>query len=180
VLFYRAVLGLEPDDVWVLPDPHGLVRSRALASANRSLRFTLNISASRNTVTGRSVSTFAGAGIHHIAFRTGDIFAAAGKCRANGVPLLPIPANYYDDLIARFELPGELVERLARDSILYDRLGEREYFQLYTAPFEDRFFFEVVQRVNGYDHYGAANAPVRMAAQTQHAKPLAETAAALR
>jgi 4-hydroxyphenylpyruvate dioxygenase len=180
VLFYRAVLGLEPDDVWVLPDPHGLVRSRAMASPNRSVRFTLNISASRNTVTGRSISTFAGAGIHHIAFRTGDIFAAAAQCRANGVPLLPIPANYYDDLAARYALPGDLLERMARDSVLYDRIGEREYFQLFTAPFEDRFFFEIVQRVNAYDHYGAANAPVRMAAQTQHQPSVAETAPALR
>jgi 4-hydroxyphenylpyruvate dioxygenase len=33
--------------------------------------------------------------------------------------------------------------------------------------FRGRFFFEVVQRSGGYDQYGAANAPVRMAAQAQ-------------
>jgi 4-hydroxyphenylpyruvate dioxygenase len=156
------------------------VRSRALASANRSLRLSVNISGSRNTGTARSVSTFAGAGIHHIAFRTGDIFAAAAACRANGVKLLPIPANYYDDLAARYDMPADFVTRLERNGILYDRAGGGEYFQLYTEPFEDRFFFEIVQRADGYDLYGGINAPVRMAAQTQRARPLVETAAALR
>lgn len=180
VLFYRSVLGLQPDDVWVLPDPHGLMRSRALASPNRAVRLSVNISRHRDTVTARSVSAFAGAGIHHIAFRTADIFAAAAACRANGVKLLSVPANYYDDLATRFDLAPDLVTRLERNSILYDRSGSGEYFQLYTQPFENRFFFEVVQRVGGYDQYGATNAPIRMAAQTKQARPLGETIAALR
>jgi 4-hydroxyphenylpyruvate dioxygenase len=180
VLFYRAVLGFEPDDVWVLADPHGLVRSRAVASANRSVRFPLNISASRNTVTARSVSAFAGAGVHHIAFHTEDIFAAAARCRASGVPLLQIPANYYDDLAIRHELKPELLDRLARNGILYDRNGAGEFFHLYTAPFEDRFFFEVCQRVGGYDLYGAVNAPIRMAAQTRQLAPTTGELVALR
>jgi 4-hydroxyphenylpyruvate dioxygenase len=160
-----------PDDVWMLPDPHGLVRSRAVASANGSVRFPLNISASRNTVTARSVSTFAGAGVHHIAFRSHDIFAAAAHCRASGVPLLPIPANYYDDLAVRYGLEAGFLDRLARSGILYDKAGGGEYLQLYTQPFEDRFFFEIVQRIGGYNQYGAANAAVRMAAQTRSAVP---------
>ncbi|HEX2116809.1 MAG TPA: TIM barrel protein [Alphaproteobacteria bacterium] len=180
VLFYRAVLGLEPDDVWVLADPHGLVRSRAVASANRSVRFPLNISASRNTVTARSISAFAGAGVHHIAFRTDDILAMAARCRANGVPLLPIPANYYDDLAIRHELAPDLLDRLARNGILYDRNAGGEYLHLYTEPFEDRFFFEVVQRIGGYDLYGAVNAPVRMAAQTRRLAPVIGELMALR
>ena len=32
-------------------------------------------------------------------------------------------------------------------------------------------FFEVVERRGGYDGYGAADAPVRMAAQRQAASP---------
>ena len=174
VLFYRAILGLVPDDVWMLPDPHGLVRSRALANATRSVRFPLNISASRNTVTARSVATFAGAGVHHVAFRSDDIFAAVARCRASGLPLLSVPANYYDDLAARYDLAPGFVDRLQRHGLLYDRSGDGEYLQLYTEPFEDRFFFEIVQRIGGYDLYGAANAAVRMAAQTRRLAPAAE------
>jgi 4-hydroxyphenylpyruvate dioxygenase len=165
ILFYRAVLGLEPAEALDLADPYGLVRSRAMASRNRALRLPLNISESRNTATARAAASFAGPGIHHIAFASADIFASAEAMRRNGVPVLAIPANYYDDLAARLDLDAALVDRLRLHNMLYDRVGQGEYFQIYTEPFADRFFFEVIERRGGYDLYGAANAPVRMAAQ---------------
>jgi 4-hydroxyphenylpyruvate dioxygenase len=55
---------------------------------------------------------------------------------------------------------------LQAHNILYDRDGESEYFQVYTKAFEHRFFFEIVER-RGYAGYGAANAPVRLAAQAR-------------
>jgi 4-hydroxyphenylpyruvate dioxygenase len=167
VLFYRTVLGLEPEDYFILPDPYGLVRSRAVSNATRTVRFPLNISESRNTATARSVTTYAGAGVHHLAFATRDIFAAARAMTAAGVCILPIPANYYDDIIARFELADDLADRMREFNILYDRSDSAELFQFYTLAFDDRFFFEVVQRNGGYDLYGAPNAPVRMAAFAQ-------------
>jgi len=167
ILFYRSVLALEPEPVVVLADPYGLVHSRTVSSQNRAVRFPLNVSESHNTTTARSVSTFAGAGIHHIAFRTPDIFAAAARLQANGIPVLPIPANYYDDLAARFGLDADLLDRMQRHNILYDRSPAGEYLQVYTEAFERRFFFEIVQRRDAYDLYGAANAPVRMAAQAE-------------
>lgn len=165
ILFYRAVLGLEPAEALDLADPYGLVRSRAMASRNRKLRLPLNISESRNTATARAAASFAGPGIHHIAFACSDIFATAESMRRNGVPVLNIPANYYDDLAARFDLAPDLLDRLRQNNMLYDRIGPGEYFQIYTEPFADRFFFEIIERRGGYDLYGAANAAVRMAAQ---------------
>ena len=47
---------------------------------------------------------------------------------------------------------------MRRFNILYDRLRTGEFFQFYTLPFEQRFFFEVVQRSGSYDLYGASNA----------------------
>jgi 4-hydroxyphenylpyruvate dioxygenase len=166
LLYYRAVFGLQPEASWVLPDPYGLVRSRALASANRSVRFPLSFSDSSRTAVARSLSTFAGAGVQHIAFEVDDIFSAVDRMRQRGVPLLPISENYYDDLSARFGLDDALLERLRAGDILYDRSPEGgEFFHVYTQFFQKRFFFEVVQRTGGYDQYGAANAPVRMASQ---------------
>ena len=78
--------------------------------------------------------------------------------------LLPIPENYYDDLEAKSELTTELIDTLKAHNILYDREGDAEYFQVYTQTFEDRFFFEIVER-RGYRGYGAVNAPIRLAAQ---------------
>ena len=167
VLFYRAVLGLAPEEIFVLPDPYGLMRSKAVSNAARTLRLPLNISESRNTATARSVTTYAGAGVHHIAFETDDIFTCARTMEAAGVPILKIPSNYYDDIAARFPVDDALLERMRSANVLYDRIGDGEFFHVFTMPFDDRFFFEAVQRKGGYDQYGAANAPVRMAAQAQ-------------
>ena len=35
---------------------------------------------------------------------------------------------------------------------------------MYSQPYGDGFFFEIVQRVGRYQGYGAANAPYRIAA----------------
>ena len=57
--------------------------------------------------------------------------------------------------------------RCRAHNILYDRDGEGEYLQVYTRSFEQRFFFEIVERRGGYAGFGAANAPVRLAAQAR-------------
>ena len=83
---------------------------------------------------------------------------------ASGVEFLPIPENYYVDLAARYDLAPELLERMQAQGVLYDRTKDGEFFHIYTRTFEDRFFFEIVERHN-YDLFGAANTPVRLAAQ---------------
>jgi 4-hydroxyphenylpyruvate dioxygenase len=166
VLFFKAAFGFTAEDTFVLPDPYGLVRSRAVRSPDGTVRLPLNISQSRNTATARSVSTYSGAGVQHIALATDDIFATAAELKRRGAAVLRIPANYYDDLAAKFGLADDLIARLAAANILYDREGDGEFFQIYTEPFEDRFSFEIVERRN-YHGFGAANAPVRMAAQAQ-------------
>ncbi|NWK80067.1 bifunctional sugar phosphate isomerase/epimerase/4-hydroxyphenylpyruvate dioxygenase family protein [Aquitalea sp. LB_tupeE] len=168
MLFFRAVYGFKAENEHVLPDPYGLVKSRVLHSPDGSIRIPLNISENRNTAIARSVSTYRGSGVQHIAFATDDIFAAVAAARDSGVPLLEIPRNYYDDLAARFDLPDEFVASLAAANILYDRDAHGgEMLHVYTAQFEDRFFFELLQRRAGYQQYGAANVAVRLAAQAQ-------------
>jgi hypothetical protein len=71
-----------------------------------------------------------------------------------GGTILPIPSNYYEDSAARFRLPDKQLDRMRRFNILYHRLGTGEFFQFYRLPFEQRFFFEVVQRSGSYDLYG--------------------------
>ncbi len=166
VLFYRSIFGFSAQPTFELPDPYGLIRSRAMLSADGSVRLPLNISESRETATGRFVSAFAGAGVHHMAFSTPDIFDAVSQMRANGARFLPIPANYYDDLAARHGLEDALLEKLQSLDLLYDRDEKGEFIHAFTETFEDRFFFEVVQR-DGYEGFGAVNASVRMAVQAQ-------------
>ena len=107
-----------------------------------------------------------------MALATEDIFATARRIRDNGLDLLPIPRNYYDDLVARFQLAPEMIAQMAECGIMYDRDDTGDYFQLYTKTFDDRFFFEIVQR-KAYGGFGAPNAPVRLAAQTRLSRNLA-------
>lgn len=167
VLFYRAVLGLQPQPSVVMNDPYGVVRSRAVESADKAVRYSLNVSERQNTAAGRSVSQFGGAGVHHIAFRVGDVLATAKALREQGAPMLHIPDNYYDDLEARYGLDAGFLDALRSHHVLYDRSDAGEFLHCYTRPFEDRFYFEFIERRGGYAQYGAVNAPVRLAALAQ-------------
>ena len=167
VLFWRAIFGLVPQPQMETPDPYGLVRSRALVSTNGRMRLALNASESRATATGRFVSAYAGAGVHHVALSTPDIVATAEAWLQAGVALLPVPENYYDDLSARLGLDDVTLESLQRHGLLYDRDDQGHFHHFYTDAFQDRFFFEAVQRGASYGGFGAANASVRTAAQAR-------------
>lgn len=168
VLYYRALLGLNADASLDLSDPHGVVHSRAMHDTGNRLRLPLTFSDSSKTVVARSLSIFGGAGINQIAFETDDIFAAVAVMRSAGARLLNIPPNYFHELAENRGVPPKLADKLQDASVLYDRDAKGgEFFHVYTEVFNGRFFFEVVQRANGYDRYGECNAPVRMAAQAR-------------
>ena len=166
VLFWRAVFGFAPQPLWEIPDPYGLVRSRAMVSREGSIRLPLNISEGRETATGRFVSASAGAGVHHLAFASRDIERALENMSGHDDWILPIPPNYYDDLASRYGLSEEELFSLRKLNLLYERDDDGSFRHAYTDSFEDRFFFEIVER-RGYRGFGALNAPVRMAAQAQ-------------
>ena len=167
VLFTRAVLGLEPGESLELADPFGLIRSRGVANAERSVRLVLNVSLSQRTRTARTLSVTGGGAVHHIALNCEDIFETAAKLCANGTRFVPISDNYHDDLATRIDLAPELLERMRAAGVLFDRSPAGDYLHIYTESFEGGLFFEVAQRIGAYDAYGALNAPARMASQAQ-------------
>jgi 4-hydroxyphenylpyruvate dioxygenase len=76
-----------------------------------------------------------------------------------------VPDNYYADLAARFALPESTVDRLRRHGIMDDRDGRGgELLHCDTPMYGGRVFFEILQRLGGYDGFGGLNAPVHMAA----------------
>ena len=176
-LFYRALFGLQPQPSCVLPDPHGLIRSRAMVSDDGNVRLLFNVSESRRTATGRFVNAFGG-GVHHIALATDDIVAMQRMLIARGARMLPIPANYYDDIAARYGLDDRCVAELAALNLLYDCDEGGEFLHTYTDTFHDRFFFEIVQR-RGYRGFGEVNASVRMTAQAVAREPVRSVGAAV-
>ncbi|MEU5770760.1 TIM barrel protein [Streptomyces asoensis] len=155
VLFHRGVLGLDAQESVDVADPYGLLRSRAVTSADGRVRFPLTVGAAPGDDAAQA---------RHIALATDDVVAAARRLIRAGGRLLPIPANYYDDLAARFEFADGELETYRDLGILYDRDAHGAFRHCYTHTV-GRVFFELVQRDDGYRGYGAANAPVRLAAQ---------------
>ncbi len=150
-LFYRAVLALNFEGAEELASPDGLVRSRALERGD--VRLALNVPL---------LPDHGPAELQHVAFATRDVTAAVRRARSAGVPMLTIPANYYDDMEARL---GVDTTELRELGLLYDREpGGGEVLQAFTAT-RGRVFFELLERRGGYAGYGAANTPIRMAAQ---------------
>ena len=155
---------------WKSPIRVGLVQCQALINGNQGLRVILNGSSATRTLSARFINEFFGSGVQHIAFSCTDIFATVADMRARGADFLKIPDNYYDDIEAKYDLDAATMAALRDNQILYDREGDGEFFQIYTHTFDERFFFEIVQRRN-YQGFGAANAAVRLAAQTREVRP---------
>lgn len=165
-LHLRSVFGYTHDPELTVIDPYGIMNSRVLHTANGSVRIVLNASENQNTILSRSMQNYKGSGLQHIAFSSSDIFAAVRQMRANGAQLLDIPANYYDDLQARFGLDDDFTAKLREHHMLYDTDGKGgEFLHVYSQIIDNRFFLEVIQRIGGYDQYGAPNTSVRLMAQ---------------
>lgn len=167
LLFYVGLFDVRKTPQLEIADPMGLVQSQAVQTPDRSMRITLNGSLASQSLSSRFIQNYFGAGVQHIAFSTDDVFAAADAAQAGGLPRLDIPANYYDDLDARWALEPDVIAQMAARDILYDRDGDAEYLQFYSRAFARRVFFEIVER-RDYDGYGAVNAPIRLAAQARH------------
>ena len=164
-LFYTSIFDTNKVPMVDVVDPAGLVRSRAIQNDDGSLRITLNGAESQDTLAGRFISETFGSSVQHIAFASVDIFATAAALSRNGFEALTISANYYDDLGARFGLDDQLLDKLKAAQILYDCDEAGAYFHFYGQMLGAGIFFEIVQRTEAYNGYGAANAPFRISAQ---------------
>ena len=139
--------------------PYGLVRTRAVTGPDRRVRLALSVAALRRGGWTPGVPE-----PQYVAFATDDIVRTAERLGAAGAPLLALTANYADDLEARFDLPADLLAAVREHGLMYEEDAAGGYLHLATEVLGGRVFFEVVQRIGGYDGYGTADSPVRMAA----------------
>jgi len=165
VLYLRSVLDLQPQPSLEVAAPIGLVRSQVLRTSDGTVRIALNLAPT--AASGDAILP------QHVAFATSDVRRIARLARARGFRPLRIPANYYDDLRARYDLEATVLDELQDLDILYDRDDRGEFLHFYTPPVGS-VFFEVVERRHGYDGYGAANAPIRLAAQYEQRRVATE------
>ncbi|KUP92642.1 bifunctional sugar phosphate isomerase/epimerase/4-hydroxyphenylpyruvate dioxygenase family protein [Tritonibacter horizontis] len=164
-LFYTSLFDMHKMPMIDVVDPDGLVRSQAIGTPDGSLRITLNGAETHRTLAGNFLAESFGASVQHLAFATDDIFATAPQLADLGFEALVIPANYYDDIAARFDIAPDRLAAMKAANILYDAEGEAEFFQLFSRSFAGGVFFEIVQRGEGYKGFGGPNAPFRIAAQ---------------
>lgn len=153
--FLRTLFALAPGTVEEFIEPHGRLRSRAFRPAAGDLRVVLHVEDSATPATG----------VTQVAFGCPDVRATVRALRAAGVPLMPVPDNYYADLDARFALDPAFLDELRSLGLLYDRVGDGELLHAFTQPLATGFHVEVLERRGGYDGYGSAGTHVRLAAQ---------------
>ncbi|WP_417233354.1 bifunctional sugar phosphate isomerase/epimerase/4-hydroxyphenylpyruvate dioxygenase family protein [Arthrobacter sp.] len=165
VLFYESALRLSTSPATEVPSPLGLVRSQVMRTDDGAVRLALNLVPQVLDANGHGDARHPYA--EHVAFTSNDIVTLARQALEAGMEFLPIPENYYEDLAARFGLDEDLLGTLRSLQLLYDRDGNGAFLHFYTRTV-GRLFLEVVQRLDGYDGYGAPNAPVRLASQFEH------------
>jgi len=165
--YYTSTFEMEKTALTGVADPSGPILSQALSSPAGEVRLNLNGAASQRTFADSFLEQGMTAGVQHIAFATDDIFETAERLQQTGLERLRIDSGYYSALQRHYSLDSATLARLQHHSILYDRDGEGEYFQLYCRPIFNGFFFEIVERRGGYPGYGARNASVRLAAQVE-------------
>ena len=165
--YYLSNFDMRKSDVLDINDPSGLIMSQAISSPEGEVRLNLNGALDQKTFAGSFLKNDAVAGVQHIAFTTDDIFETSEKLNLMGFERLKIPEDYYESLEADFKLDKDFKNRLKDNQILYDRDDKGEYFQIYSLPFWNGFFFEIVQRSGRFDGYGARNASTRLIAQSE-------------
>jgi len=169
-LFYTTIFATRKSPQFDVVDPDGIIKSQVIGSANRKLQITLNGSDAPHTRANLFISSVRGAAVQHLALATSDIFALADRLRRENFDVLDLPQNYYDDVLARFDLAPDHLQRLQSNNILYDEDDNGPFYQLFSRTIGNGFFFEFVQRENGYRGFGAPNAPYRLAAQRRAAQ----------
>ncbi len=161
VLFYRSLLGLVPLESQDLASPNGLIRSQALTgeAAGEAVRLVLNVPVLGG---GRAAERL----VQHVAMRSADIVETARAVSAQGLSMLAVPGNYYEDLAVRLGLDAPSLETYRHLNILYDEdSAGRVMRHCYVTSGHGGVLFEIIDREPGYTGYGAGNALVRMAAQ---------------
>lgn len=132
-----------------------------MQSANGAVRIPMNV---EPPALGQQLSRQP---VQHVALACSDALALARAANERGLQVLDVPDNYYGDIAARFDLPPAFVEQLKSLGLFYDRGPTGEYLHFYTRTVGN-LFWEFVERRDAYDGYGAANAPVRLTAQSSN------------
>lgn len=139
-LFYTSLFEAPKEPIVDVVDPGGIVRSQVIESSDASLRITLNGANSNRTLAEHFFAGPLGSAVQHVALESSDLFETERHLRGQGFQALPMPANCYDDLEARFGRDGGMLAQLRERNIPYDEDESGQFFQLDSRPCGDGFF----------------------------------------
>ena len=165
LLSYSTLFNFKKSPIVDIIDPYGITKSQIIENDKKTFRMTMNGADNNKTVAGQFLANKKSSGIQHIALKTKNLINLVEMLKTKGQNFLEISNNYYDDIEARFGLNFEFCKKLQELNILYDEDEYGSFLQIYTHIFNDTFFFEFVERIDGYQGYGANNALFRIAAQ---------------
>ena len=169
-LFFTTIFDMQKSAMVDVIDPDGIIKSQIVSTDNHSVQLTLNGSDAARTSAHQFASGGHGSSVQHLAFATDDAIQLAHHLSNLGFQILPQTENYYADISARFDVPDTELSHLRDLNILYDEDDTGSALHFYSTNFGNGLFFEFIERRGGYQGFGAANAPFRLAAQRRMAQ----------
>ena len=130
-----------------------------MIAPDKAIRIPLNESQDDKSQIEEFLKDYGGEGIQHLAFGTGDIFAAVEAMRERGLSFQDTPETYYEQLDARVPGHGQNLQRLKADRILVDGApteGQGLLLQIFTETMVGPIFFELIER-QGNEGFGEGN-----------------------
>jgi 4-hydroxymandelate synthase len=160
VAFYESALGFSVIFEERIVVGAQAMLSRVVQSASSQVILTLiepDLSAQPGQI-DEFVKNHDGAGIQHIAFKTGAIGPAVSALREREVEFLTAPSAYYRLLTERLQLAAYSVDELQQLNILVDEDHDGQLFQIFAKSTHPRrtFFFELIERL-GARTFGSGN-----------------------
>ena len=165
LLSYSVLFSCKKSPIVDIIDQYGITKSQIIENKTQTFRMTMNGADNSNTIAGQFLKKTTRPGIQHVALSSDNLIALVKKLKKKGQEFLKISDNYYDDIEARFGLDFNFCNELKELNILYDEDENGSFLQVYTNLINNTFFFEIVQRIDNYQGYGANNALFRIAAQ---------------
>ena len=156
LLFYTSIFEMDRTPQVDVADPAGLVRSQVVENRERTVRIALNGAAEPSDAL-RSIPLGVlrlGGAAHRLRqrgyLRVGENSCGRAASKCSPCPTITTTTSKRGSVSRRSSSTGS-----GHLACSMTGTTSGEYFQLYTEPFADRFFFEIVQRKSGYQGYGA-------------------------
>lgn len=153
VAWYCRVLGFERQQSFEIETAQSGLRSQVLQHPEGSATLPINEPTSPNSQVQEFLDCHGGAGIQHVALRTGNLVQTLAALRQRGLALLPLPSTYYDALADRAGFWANAGDwgAIAQQQILVDwdpATPQARLLQTFTHPLFERptFFLELIER----------------------------------